>query len=195
MKFRKPSASMVVALIALVMAMGGSAVAASLITSKQIKNGTIQLADISKKAQKSLKGKAGAQGPQGPAGAQGAQGAQGVQGAKGDKGDKGDTGDSATTLFAAINSDGTVVSSKASGVAGSETTGVGTYRVYFDQNISACTAQATASDLGQAPETINVGFQGSVISGAGGTNNGLFIQTANNAGTLVNSGFQLAVFC
>ena len=65
---------MVVGLIALVVAMSGSAVAASLITGKQIKNGTIQRVDLSKKARASLKG------PQGP---------QGAQGPKGDVGDPG----------------------------------------------------------------------------------------------------------
>ena len=80
---RRPSGSMLVAILALIMAMGGSAVAASLITSKQIKDGTIQTKDISKKARKALKGNRGARGLQGPAGA---------PGAKGDKGDKGDTG-------------------------------------------------------------------------------------------------------
>src|SRR5882762_9156388 len=84
-RFRRyrPSGSMLVALLALVMATTGSAVAASLITSAQIKNGTIQTADISKKAQKTLKGKRGATG---------VQGAQGPQGLKGDTGPKGDTG-------------------------------------------------------------------------------------------------------
>jgi hypothetical protein len=38
----RPSGSMLVALLALVLAMTGSAVAASLITSKQIKDGTIR---------------------------------------------------------------------------------------------------------------------------------------------------------
>jgi hypothetical protein len=74
---------MLVALLALVMATTGSAVAASLITSAQIKDGTIQTKDVSKKAKAALKGKAGAAG---------AQGIQGAQGLKGDKGDKGDTG-------------------------------------------------------------------------------------------------------
>ena len=87
---RRPSPALVVALLALVMAMTGSAVAASLITSKQIKDGTIQTRDISRKALASLKTTAAvapAPGPAGPAGAQGASGA------KGDKGDKGDSGD------------------------------------------------------------------------------------------------------
>jgi hypothetical protein len=88
---------MVVALLALVMATTGSAVAASLITSKQIKDGTIQTKDISKKARKALKGNRGAQGPAGAAGPQGPKGdagAAGAAGAKGDKGDKGDRGPS-----------------------------------------------------------------------------------------------------
>src|SRR6478609_1004014 len=92
MKFRRPSGSMVIAITALVLAMGGSAVAASVITSKQIKDGTIQTKDLSKKALKALKGKigaTGATGAPGPAGPQGPQGAQGVQGLKGDTGARG----------------------------------------------------------------------------------------------------------
>jgi hypothetical protein len=74
------SGAMAVALLALLMALSGSAVAASPITSKQIKDGTIQTKDVSKKARKALAAKAstGLPGPQGP---------------KGDKGDKGDTGE------------------------------------------------------------------------------------------------------
>jgi hypothetical protein len=49
--------------VALVTA-GGSA-AAFVVTSKNIKNGTIQLVDISPKAKKALRGRRGAQGPQG----------------------------------------------------------------------------------------------------------------------------------
>ena len=44
--------------IALVVAMSGTAAAASLITGKQIKNGTIQTHDISKTARAKLAGKA-----------------------------------------------------------------------------------------------------------------------------------------
>jgi hypothetical protein len=88
----RPTGSMLVALLALVMATTGSAVAASLITSKQIKNGTIQTTDISKKAQTALKGNRGATGAQGALGPQGTKGDTGPAGAKGDKGDKGDTG-------------------------------------------------------------------------------------------------------
>jgi hypothetical protein len=56
-----------------------------IVTSKNIKNGTIQTADISAKAKRALKGNRGPRG---------VQGAFGLQGPKGDKGDKGDIGPS-----------------------------------------------------------------------------------------------------
>jgi hypothetical protein len=67
----RTSPTLIVALIALVVAMSGSAVAASLITGKQIKDGTIQRVDLSKKAKASLKGPQGLPGPQGPKGDRG----------------------------------------------------------------------------------------------------------------------------
>ena len=81
-RYNHGTGAMAVALLALVLAMSGSAVAASLITSKQIKDGTIQTKDISKKARAQL-AKAASRGPAGPAG---------PAGPKGDKGDKGDAG-------------------------------------------------------------------------------------------------------
>lgn len=74
MKLRMPSPAMLVAILALVVAMSGSAVAASLITSSQIKNGTIQVKDLSKSAVRALHG---AKGSSGTAGAPGAPGATG----------------------------------------------------------------------------------------------------------------------
>jgi len=78
---------MIVAVLALLLAMSGSAVAGSLITSKQIKNGTIQTKDISKKARTALTARAsslpGPQGPAGPVGPKGATGAPGQDGANG----------------------------------------------------------------------------------------------------------------
>jgi hypothetical protein len=76
----KPTGSLLVALAALVFATTGSAVGASLITSKKIKDGTIQTKDISKKARGKLKGNTGPQGPQGPQGTPGAKGDTGAPG-------------------------------------------------------------------------------------------------------------------
>jgi hypothetical protein len=65
------------AIIAGVVAMlvsSASATAAFVVTSKNIRNGTIQTIDLSAKAKKALKGKAGKAGARGPAGPQGPKG-------------------------------------------------------------------------------------------------------------------------
>ena len=88
---------MIVAMLALFLAMGGTAIAASsaLITGKQIKNSSITGADVKNKSltpkdfRGSVRGPRGAAGPAGPTGAAGAQGAQGVQGVQGIQGLRG----------------------------------------------------------------------------------------------------------
>jgi Collagen triple helix repeat (20 copies) len=97
-----PSPAMVVACIAVVLAMTGSAFAAkALITGADIQNGSITRADLSKGTLKSLKGKrgpagrdgfVGARGPQGDTGPQGPAGPAGPAGPQGQRGPVGDTG-------------------------------------------------------------------------------------------------------
>ena len=85
--------AMVVAMIALLVALGGTAGAATvLITGAQIKNGTIGLADLSPAAKSSLRGQSGPTGPQGSAGPQGNAGPQGAQGSQGERGPQGSPG-------------------------------------------------------------------------------------------------------
>ena len=92
--FARQSPSMIVAMLALFVAMGGTAIAASsaLITGKQIKNSSITGVDVKNKSLtpkdfrgsvRGPRGAAGVQGPQGAQGPQGSQGPQGVQGAAG----------------------------------------------------------------------------------------------------------------
>lgn len=101
--FRKPTPSFAVSVVALVFAAGGTATAAAVIDSsdiknnsvtsadiknssvqgKDLKNGTITLGKISKSARDSLKGQNGANGQNGAPGAPGQQGAQGPQGPRG----------------------------------------------------------------------------------------------------------------
>jgi hypothetical protein len=86
------TAGLVVSIMALVLALGGGAFAASGgLNAKQKK----QVKAIAKTFA-GKPGAAGAVGPAGPAGAKGDQGLKGDQGFKGDKGDKGDTGDQGT---------------------------------------------------------------------------------------------------
>jgi hypothetical protein len=76
-----------VAVIALIAAMSGSAFAASQITGSQIKDGTIGVKDLSKKAVAALHG------------ARGQRGRDGTDGERGRQGQKGDTGPSDAFSF------------------------------------------------------------------------------------------------
>jgi hypothetical protein len=90
----RPSPAMVVALVALFVALSGGAYATSqaLIGSPQIKNGSIQLVDISAKAKRALKGQRGPRGARGTPGTNGLPGPQGTQGPQGPAGAAGAQG-------------------------------------------------------------------------------------------------------
>jgi hypothetical protein len=93
LKGRRFTPAMIVAMIALAVALSGTAAAGTkLITGGQIKNGTIKLADLHSSVKAAIKGESHTSGAQGSAGAQGAQGPAGPQGAAGAKGDTGATG-------------------------------------------------------------------------------------------------------
>jgi hypothetical protein len=83
MRFKRPSGATVISLVALFVALSGSAYAAAKITSKDIANGTIKAADLSRGAKKALKGSRGLRGPAGPQGNQGLPGVPGPAGASG----------------------------------------------------------------------------------------------------------------
>lgn len=81
---RRPrAATIIIAGLVLALALGGTATAARLITSKDIKNGTIKTADLSAAAKRALKGQKGNTGAQGAQGAPGPQGPAGAQGPSG----------------------------------------------------------------------------------------------------------------
>jgi len=114
------SGPLAVAFVALLVAMSGSAVAASLITSKQIKDGTIQVKDISKTARTQLAAKGasgvpGPQGPQGPAGLAGAQGEKGDTGTQGERGAQGAPGEA--VAYANVKGDGTIEPGQSKGIS------------------------------------------------------------------------------
>jgi hypothetical protein len=159
----KPSGSMLVALLALVMATTGSAVAASLITTKQIKDGTIQKKDLAKKTIAGLTGKTGPAGPTGPAGQPGTPGVKGDAGGTGPtgpKGDKGATGDPGSALgYARIQANGTLVTAASKNVTAANVyKGVGASGVYCfkgltytPQNVVVTPDANTLTSLNQPP--------------------------------------------
>ncbi|MFC6344344.1 hypothetical protein ACFP8W_20340, partial [Nocardioides hankookensis] len=76
------------AAVALVVGATGGAVGVQLVTSAQIKNGTIQTVDLSPAVVRQLK-QAGPRGPAGQAGSDGADGTNGAQGVQGIQGIQG----------------------------------------------------------------------------------------------------------
>jgi hypothetical protein len=94
---------MVIALLALFVALSGTAAGADvvssakkLITGAQIKNGSVGIADLSPSARKKLRGPTGPAGPKGAAGAAGGAGAAGTPGTNGTNGTNGTDGDDGT---------------------------------------------------------------------------------------------------
>jgi hypothetical protein len=115
---RLPSPSTVIAVIALLVALGGSAYAAGLlpansvgtaqlradaVVSSKVKNGSLRAVDFKagqlRAGPRGPAGAAGATGPAGPAGPAGATGPQGAPGSAGGQGPKGDPGGLASVTY------------------------------------------------------------------------------------------------
>jgi len=212
MQFRRPDSGLIVAIAALVAAMSGSAVAASLITSKQIKDGTIQLKDISKTARKSLRGKSGAAGAQG---AKGDTGAPGAPGAKGDPGTPGADGTPATKIYAFVRTEGCCGGAQpldppdlknAHGVTAAARTGTtGRYEVTFDASLlpdGDATKCVPFVSLGSADAAYSPGGEIGTSIDFGAAANTLMVDYRNSAGTQAeigsgagSRGFSIALFC
>jgi hypothetical protein len=144
MEIRLKNLLILAAVIAVCSASG--ATAGSLITSKQIKDGTIQTKDLSASARKSLKGAAGAKGDKGDSGA------RGVQGAKGDDGSDGVDGENAVSLWAVVQPAGTEQPTlvRGSGVVSVARVGTGDFAITFNRAINTCAWHAT---LGSSDHT------------------------------------------
>jgi hypothetical protein len=180
-----------IALLALFLAIGGTSYAAvklptNSVATKQIKNGQVKAADLSKDAITSAKVKdltlqardfAPGQLPAGPAGAQGKPGADGAP---------------ATKLFLVSDESGNVVAS--SGLKSQNQVFVkpGVYNVPFDRDVSNCARIAT---IGGA--TVGDGGQAEFITTELVSLNTVRVDItqAGAAGIPVAVSFSLAVFC
>jgi hypothetical protein len=185
----------VIASIALLVSLTGTSVAAvsqlsknsvgtaqlkkSAVTSAKVKNGSLLRADF-----KSGQIPAGARGPAGPAGPQGAQGPQGPQGLQGLTGATG----SVTKLTATLASTGSTT--RQQNVTSSAKLGTGAYEVIFNQNVSQCTYLATPGSAGGGTPHGHVSIEPRSTNA-----NGVFVATANPAGTEADLPFHIAVIC
>jgi hypothetical protein len=137
--------ALIAAVVAALVAAASGTAATIVITSKHIKNGTIQTVDISAKAKRALKGNRGPRGFAGAPGQQGVQGPAGANGANGAPGPQGPPGPAADLVWAVVDVLGQLtrgshaVSSTYVGLGG------GFYQVTFDQDVSDCAYVATLS--------------------------------------------------
>jgi hypothetical protein len=204
-----PSASMVVAIVALIVALGGTSYAVSSLPrnsvgSKQFKKGAVNGRALAANAITSAKVKDSSllakdfKAGQLPAGPQGAQGPQGLQGPQGPAGP---AGASATALWAVVNGTGAPIGTnvpivRSSGVVGTTTTThsfAGEYRVQFDRDVSSCAYIAAVGQVGNSGQ--GFGFATAQGTNIGGGSAAVFVQTFDETGAEVDRQFHLAVFC
>jgi hypothetical protein len=162
--------AVIAAVVAAAVAAASGTAATIIVTSKNIKNGTIQTVDISAKAQRSLRGNRGQRGLSGPAGVAGPAGPAGPTGAVGPQGTKGDRGPSGA--WYAFGGNGTIGFCSADGcwaMVGFRAVPVGNYLSFANVVLTNTSAEQrrVACDLHQgANNPLDIG---EVTLGASGT--------------------------
>ena len=199
----RPSASMLVALTALFIAMGSGAYAAitlpnGSVGAKQLKSKAVTNGKLADGAVTAAKVKshslladdfkagqlpAGSPGPAGPAGVAGPAGPAGA------------AGQPATALWAVVDIGGALVH-------GSHTTAVtklfpgvtaGAYEVTFDRDVTNCALLATLGRTDSQSFNPDPGEIGTAYRN--GNPNAVFVKTRDSTGAAVDESFHLAVFC
>jgi hypothetical protein len=188
-KIPRPSPALVIACLALAVALSGASYAAVVIPRNSV--GSLQLKANSVNSSKVANGsllRADFRSGQIPAGPPGPAGPAGPAGAAGPAGPAGAAGASATSLWASVDSSGSLVRNK--GVASSQKLGTGDYLVTFNQDVTNCVYQAT---LG-GPTT---GLWAGQVTAAQRVNiaAGVRVVTQNSTGVTTDFPFFLSVFC
>jgi hypothetical protein len=113
---------------------------------------------------------------------------QGPQGPQGPAGPAGPAG-TVTRLTAVVNAAGSLARSQGTTSAGR--LGEGTYEVIFNQDVSNCTYVATLGNTGSGPTATGE----IAVAGRTGNANGVFVATRDSSGTLADRSFHLIVVC
>jgi hypothetical protein len=190
---RRPSPATAIALVALFFALAGTATAARVLitSSAQIKNGTIQVVDLTRNAQQTLRGRRGLRGPAGP------QGPQGVQGPPGQQGPAGPPGPASTALWAVVDVEGTLF--RGSGVTGVQHNTTGEYTVTFNRSVADCAAVASTGGRTPPPGSPAITPRGAASTITEGSSVRIHTLRADIAVSghveVSDRPFHLAVFC
>ena len=178
---RMPSPAILVAVLALVAALAGTAVAGrDATTSASVKKTQFKKLKTRVKA---LEQQGQQPGPQGPPGAQGEQGLPGQP------------GQDATNLFAYIRDDGNATVVYGTGITVNDPAGNGTYTVTFNQSVVNCVVQAAAGagdPPGGAPVIGGAFPTFDMSAGSSSQISVTFIDTASN---VTDTSFLITAFC
>ena len=189
-RMARQSPAMIVAMLALFVALTGTAVAttSALIGSAQIRNNSITGLDVKNKSLRPIDFRGSVRGPRGLRGLPGATGATGATGAKGDKGDPGVP---ATRLWAVVSNPAGVSNATLVRGAGVVSLSEGTYvEVVFNQDVSNCAFMVSRNSPNTTVET-----NGFAQAHSGATPNAVQVATRTEAGLITDGNFHLAVFC
>jgi hypothetical protein len=197
-KFR-PSPALVVALIALFVALGGTGYAVSKLPPNSV--GTAQVKDHSllRKDFKNGQVLRGPRGPEGPAGEEGPEGEPGLDGEDGFDGEDGAPGPPAATAFLTANSGGTVLDER--GVESVTLQAGPTYLVGFTDDLSDCAVSVTVVDATKAADSgaVPTGSAAAVFVGDAslpvGADSAIWVRTRDGSGAAVQLPFQVTVLC
>ena len=183
-RWSKPSPALLVAVVALVAALGGGAVAGVTVNALNKKEKE-QVKRISKKQAKKQIEKV----PTGPRGEQGPKGDDGAPGPKGDDGDP------AASYWAVVNSDGSLVRGSADTTAGQLfKPGIdGSYEVDFGIDVSQCSLLAglgrtDAANLDPLSGEIGTAYRS-------GNAEAVYVKTRDSSGAAADRSFHLAAIC
>lgn len=200
-RIRRPSPAMVVACLALLVALGGTSIAAvsqlvprnsvgtqqlkaSAVTAAKLRNNSVNSAKVANRSLRAVDFAVG-QIPAGPTGPQGPPGPQGTPGPAGPAGPAG----SVTRLTAVVNASGSLARSQGTTSAGRIV--AGGYEVIFTQDVTNCTYVASTGNPGSSTPPSGI----ATVAARGGNANGVYVATYDAAGVQTDRSFHLIVVC
>jgi hypothetical protein len=177
----RPRPATVIALLALFLALGGTAIAARhylLTSTNQIKPSVLA----------QLRGRTGRVGRNGVTGPRGRQGPAGAGGETGPKGEPGPIG---SALWAVVRADGALIRGAGSISASPAESTPGRYEVLFNRNVARCAYIATlGSTSNSQPHNGEIG-----VATSSRNEDAVLVKTHNGQNEEGPESFHLAVFC
>jgi hypothetical protein len=190
------SPALVIALVALFVALGGTGYAVSQLPPNSV--GTAQVKDHSLLKRDFKRGQLlrGRTGPRGPEGAEGPEGPEGEPGLDGEDGEE---GPAAATAFAIVAANGTLIRDR--GVEAVEPDAGAVYRIGFTDDVRDCAIAITVVDstVLALPSSLQEGSAAAAFIAPPvsipNADSAIVVRTRNEAGAALQRPFQVTVLC